>query len=219
MVELQAELRHKSFELSHLRVVMGERDGLLGQANAQVELLQDKMQVLRDRCQSLEAAAAAGGNASPAPTSSAIVVAAAGERGPPVDPEVVATLRREKALLTSRIQELDQQLQEARSTLAMVGQPHAFLLGQLSAAKARTEAAERRAAAERARAAEGERCIAELAAERDALKQDLDSLLTQRSSLDEMRRVVMRAVGGGGGGGSSALVIQGAGSTTTTILK
>jgi hypothetical protein len=44
-VELQADLRQKAFELSHLRVVMGERETLLAQSGMQVELLQEKMQV------------------------------------------------------------------------------------------------------------------------------------------------------------------------------
>ena len=44
-VELQAELRAKVFELGHVRMVLGEKEGLLGQANMQVELLQEKMQV------------------------------------------------------------------------------------------------------------------------------------------------------------------------------
>ena len=42
---MQAELRNKSFELSHVRMVLGEKEGLLGQAGMQVELLQEKMQV------------------------------------------------------------------------------------------------------------------------------------------------------------------------------
>ena len=45
VVELQADLRQKSFELSHVRMILGEKEGLLGQASIQVELTQEKMQV------------------------------------------------------------------------------------------------------------------------------------------------------------------------------
>jgi hypothetical protein len=45
VVELQSDLRQKTFELGHLRVVMGEKEGLLGQTNMQIDLMQEKMQV------------------------------------------------------------------------------------------------------------------------------------------------------------------------------
>ena len=41
VVELQADLRQKSFELSHVRMVLSEKQGLLDQASMQLELTQE----------------------------------------------------------------------------------------------------------------------------------------------------------------------------------
>eukprot|EP00955_Chlamydomonas_euryale_P118296 366530-Chlamydomonas_euryale.AAC.2 len=81
------------------------------------------------------------------------------------------------------------------------GQPHAFALEKLGEANARCEELSRDAGALRSllasRSADAERA----ALERDALRADLDALLTQRAALDAMKAAVVRALGGGGGGG------------------
>ena len=120
-------------------------------------------------------------------------------------------------------------LQEARACLALVGQPHAFLIEQLSVTKARAGEAEARCEAARVQLSERGAEAAELASERDALRRDLDALLVQRAGLDRMKQLVMRAVGanGGGllppggaaGGGVAPFLIQGTGAHgLTTIL-
>ena len=100
-------------------------------------------------------------------------------------------------------------LQEARACLALVGQPHAFLIEQLSVTKARAGEAEARCEAARVQLSERGAEAAELASERDALRRDLDALLVQRAGLDRMKQLVMRAVGANGGGGGGGLLPPG----------
>jgi hypothetical protein len=54
VVEVQAELKQKAYELSHLRVVLGEKETLLSHAHLQADMLQGKMDILRERCRELE---------------------------------------------------------------------------------------------------------------------------------------------------------------------
>ena len=43
--ELQAELKQRSFELSHFKMVVAEKEALLQRTAMQVDLMQDKLQV------------------------------------------------------------------------------------------------------------------------------------------------------------------------------
>ncbi|GLC34009.1 hypothetical protein PLESTB_000828200 [Pleodorina starrii] len=54
VVALQTELKQKSFELSHFKVVVTEKEQLVGRTNMQNELLQDKLSVLMDKYRALE---------------------------------------------------------------------------------------------------------------------------------------------------------------------
>ncbi|GIL63803.1 hypothetical protein Vafri_17794 [Volvox africanus] len=54
VVALQTELKQKTFELSHFKVVVAEKEQLVGRTNMQNELLQDKLSVLMDKYRALE---------------------------------------------------------------------------------------------------------------------------------------------------------------------
>ncbi|GAX82397.1 hypothetical protein CEUSTIGMA_g9825.t1 [Chlamydomonas eustigma] len=203
VVELQADLRQKAFEVSHLRVVMGEKEGLLAQSGMQVELLQDKLQVLRERCYALEAAQ----SVTPHPVTSSVKTVPSESERPgralsedagalAVHATALAALKKEKAELLSRISDLELRLQAAEVSLSKVGQPHAFLLQQLTDAKNKVEVAEQRSQVAKAKMVELESQLQQVRDERDAMRNDMDAVLTHRAGLEEMKRVVMRAVGG-----------------------
>ena len=147
VVELQADLRQKSFELSHVRMVLSEKQGLLDQASMQLELTQEKMQVLRDRCQVLEAqggsgrgggvktlalqAYAAGGDDDtrglrdsdgPARGGAMVLAGGGGGGGGGIHAEALSTLRRDKAELVVRVATLEAQIRVRLSGL-VVGDP------------------------------------------------------------------------------------------------
>ncbi|KAF5840547.1 hypothetical protein DUNSADRAFT_16345 [Dunaliella salina] len=54
MVELKAELKQRAFELSHIKVVLGEKEAMLQRSNLHNEMLQEKAQVGLDRCRAVE---------------------------------------------------------------------------------------------------------------------------------------------------------------------
>ena len=142
VVELQADLRQKSFELSHVRMVLSEKQGLLDQASMQLELTQEKMQVLRDRCQVLEAQggpvgrgggaktlalqAYAGGDDDtrglrdsngPARGGMMILAGGGGGGGGGIHAEALSALRRDKAELVARVATLEAQIRVRLSGL------------------------------------------------------------------------------------------------------
>jgi hypothetical protein len=109
-------------------------------------------------------------------------------------------------------------MQEAQGLLTLVGQPHAYLIEELSSVKSRAADSEAAAAAARALLAELQGQVSDLALERDALRRDLDTVLTQRAGLNKMKQIVMRAVGAGGGGISAGVGGAAAVSAATPFL-
>ncbi|KAG1656632.1 hypothetical protein FOA52_008637 [Chlamydomonas sp. UWO 241] len=240
-MELQSDLRHKAFELGHLRVVLGEKEGLLAQTSMQLDMVQDKIVVLRERCTQLEAESIggrSGGGGSGAQRGSMLALEASpggsGSNAIAASPssqhaEELAGLRAGKAHLEARLAKATRSLADAQAALSLVGQPHAFALEQLGAAKGRCAEAEEQVKSLRAALSAKAAEAADLFSQRDGLKSDLDALLTQRGSLDAMRALVVRALGGGAGSSvgtgagapssSAGLLLTGQGApASTTIL-
>lgn len=156
--------------------------------------------------------------------------AAGGVAAEAVRAAALEAVRKERSALQDRVAALQGQLAEARGALDLVGQPHAFLLQQLSTARAAERDAWAAAQAAQVAAAQREREAADAASERDALRRDLDTLLLQRQGLDKVKQLVMRAVGAGGtlgfgaqgsGGaftGGGPVMLQGLGAAGTTTI-
>jgi hypothetical protein len=229
VIELQAELKSRAFELAHTRVVMGEKESLLAQSQAQVDLLQDRVQVMRDRVKELEVQEVSKRGLLSSPDIGTArdqlggAVQAGGNQGTflsAVDQSFeVEMLKKEKERLQLEVVRLLKALQECRASLDAVGQPHSFLLAQLSAAKAKADEVTKKLEAAESRVATLERSSSELGSENGALKRDLEILLQQRSSLDSMKKLVARTLGIGGAAPlppQSGVMITGSG---TTILS
>lgn len=97
--------------------------------------------------------------------------------------EALAVVRVQKQHLEAQVASLQRELQDAKSALELVGQPHAFLLEQLAAAKGRAREAGGQAEALRGQLAARDAWVAALELEREGLQRDLDVLLVQRSSM------------------------------------
>ena len=227
VIELQAELKSRAFELAHTRVVMGEKESLLAQSQSQVDLLQDRVQVMRDRVKELEMLEV---NKRPVLSDvnsvrDQVVVQPGGSAQSTflsaVDQSFeVETLKKEKERMQAEVARLHKALQDCRSSLDAVGQPHSFLLAQLNAAKQKADEAARKLEVAQSRVVSLERSSSELALENGALKRDLEILLQQRSSLDSMKKLVAKTLGIGGAAplpSQSGLVIAGQGSGTTIL--
>jgi hypothetical protein len=200
--------------------------------------------VLRNRCHALESEALALGASGvkaaalrPPLPSSERADDSQGERDAAarvfgsVHEEALAAVRAQKQQLEAQVDSLQRELNEARGALELVGQPHSFLLEQLAAAKAKAREAGELAEALRGRLAQRDGQVAELSLEREGLQRDLDALRAQRSSLDQMKQLVMKAVGASGagftdglGGHSGAtrggsMLLQGVGTSATSIVE
>ncbi|KAL6754707.1 hypothetical protein V8C86DRAFT_311837 [Haematococcus lacustris] len=222
-IELQTELKQKAFELSHFKVVVGEKESLLQRLKMQAELLQDKLQASMDRCRVLEAEAAtltvlqqraptpaqqpdAHGSmalaASEAVPGSGVGVSGKGAQ------ELVAqvlTLQRqlgnatqEKEAVIAKLAALDAELARATEQLRLVGQPHSFLLRELSAAQAAKQQMEEQAVAaqnalkvaKRDLTAENDR----LTSQCSSLRADLDMLLAQRGQMEGLKALLVKSL-------------------------
>ena len=199
VIEMQAEIKSRAFELAHTRVVMGEKESLLAQSQAQVDLLQDRVQVMRDRVRELELLD------SKRPASDIVVrdqtasIRTQDNHFSAADQSyVIESLKKEKERMQLEVTRLTKSLQECRSSLDAVGQPHSFLLAQLTAAKAKADEANKKLEAAESKVQSLEGSSKELVLENGALKRDLDLLLGQRSSLDSMKKLVTKALGFGG---------------------
>ncbi|GFR42699.1 hypothetical protein Agub_g3621 [Astrephomene gubernaculifera] len=223
VVSLQTELKQRSFELSHFKVVVAEKEQLVGRTNMQNELLQDKLAVLMDKYRALEvehnshvnralAAAAAAVAASGGQTrgsaaaaqeggGAAAAAAAGGEGGSGAATTKLhvelALLKQERDSLAREVELLQGRLAAAQDSLRLAAQPHAFLIEELEAIKQRATQAETKAAALQVALTARNQEHDALKAERDALRGDLDGLLAQRAALEGMRAVVVRALAGG----------------------
>ncbi|GLI65968.1 hypothetical protein VaNZ11_009654 [Volvox africanus] len=223
VVALQTELKQKSFELSHFKVVVAEKEQLVGRTNMQNELLQDKLSVLMDKYRALEvehntqlnktlaaaaeAVAASSGSGGGAASNvaaaadnavAAIIAAAANPGALPVKMQVdMALLKQERDALTREVEHLSGRLAAAHASLRLASQPHAFLLEELEAVKLRATQAETKVAALQVALAARSNEVQAVTAERDALRSDLDGLLAQRQALEGMKAVVVKAIAGG----------------------
>lgn len=116
IVELQSEAKTRAFELSHLKVVVGEKEGLLARANLHIDMLQEKLQASMERYRALESdvavaqrtGAGGGGGALallPAPAGLASAVTAVGGGGglSPEHEARLSALRKEKEALTLQV--------------------------------------------------------------------------------------------------------------------
>ncbi|GIL63802.1 hypothetical protein Vafri_17794 [Volvox africanus] len=223
VVALQTELKQKTFELSHFKVVVAEKEQLVGRTNMQNELLQDKLSVLMDKYRALEvehnaqlnkalaaaaeAVAASSGSGGGAASNvaaaadnavAAIIAAASNTEAPSVKMQVdMALLKQERDALTREVEHLRGRLAAAHDSLRLASQPHAFLLEELEAVKLRATQAETKVAALQVALAARSNEVEALTAERDALRTDLDGLLAQRQALEGMKAVVVKALAGG----------------------
>ncbi|KAJ9530521.1 hypothetical protein QJQ45_012545 [Haematococcus lacustris] len=221
-IELQTELKQKAFELSHFKVVVGEKESLLQRLKMQAELLQDKLQASMDRCRVLEAEAATltvlqqraptpaqqpDDHGSRALAASEAVPGSGGGVSGKGAQELVAqvlTLQRqlgnatqEKEAVIAKLAALDAELARATEQLRLVGQPHSFLLRELSAAQAAKQQMEEQAVAaqnalkvaKRDLTAENDR----LTSQCSSLRADLDMLLAQRGQMEGLKALLAAA--------------------------
>ncbi|KXZ51870.1 hypothetical protein GPECTOR_11g306 [Gonium pectorale] len=222
IVALQTELKQRSFELSHFKVVVAEKEQMVGRTNMQNELLQDKLGVLMDKYRSLEVEH--NSHLNKALAAAAEVVAAGGAvrtggggthsgdgggspgnggrtivlTGAPAKMQVdMAMLKQERDSLSREVEHLTGRLAAAHDSLRLASQPHAFLLEELESVKLRAAQAETKAAALQVALTQRSHEVEALSAERDALRSDLDGLLVQRQQLEGMKAVVVKALAGG----------------------
>ncbi|KAG2423380.1 hypothetical protein HXX76_015346 [Chlamydomonas incerta] len=220
LVALQTELKQRSFELSHFKVVVAEKETLVGRTSMQNELLSDKLGVLMDKYRSLEVEL--NSHLNKALAAAAEVVAGGGVgRGEdggggeggggrygggggggivaaPAKLQVdLALLRQERDQLARQVEMLTGRLTAAHDSLKLASQPHAFLLEELESVKLRCAQAETKAAALQVALQQRGHEAEALQAERDALRADLDGLLAQRQALEGMKAVVVKALAGG----------------------
>ncbi|KAG2490608.1 hypothetical protein HYH03_011000 [Edaphochlamys debaryana] len=213
LVALQTELKQRSFELSHFKVVVAEKEQMIGRTNMQNELLSDKLSVLMDKYRGLEVEHNSHVNRTLA--AAADVVAANGVRSyyeggegggsgalalaaAPAKVQVeLAMLRQERDALAREVEHLHGRLTAAHDSLKLASQPHAFLLEELEAVKLRAVQAETKVAALQVALQARSNEVDALSAERDALRGDLDGLLSQRQALEGMKAVVVKALAGG----------------------
>ncbi|MEW5302596.1 MAG: hypothetical protein WDW36_005365 [Sanguina aurantia] len=209
--ELQSELKQRSFELSHFKVVIGEKETMLGRANMQLELLGDKLSVALDRvrCMDAEQSTAMARAALSAATSTATALGGPGMRGPglpdqPGGPAAAALqvelllLQQEQGRLLGRISVLEERLRSAREVLQLASQPHAFLIAELGTGRELLRAAEAQALTLTATLQARQDECSQLGMEVGSLRQDLEMVLGQREQLQGLKQVVMRALGATG---------------------
>ncbi|KAJ9530398.1 hypothetical protein QJQ45_000772 [Haematococcus lacustris] len=202
-----------------LQVVVGEKESLLQRLKMQAELLQDKLQASMDRCRVLEAEAATltvlqqrAPTPAQQPDAHGSIALAASEAVPGSGVGVsgkgaqdlvaqVLTLQRqlgnatqEKEVVIAKLAALDADLARATEQLRLVGQPHSFLLRELSAAQAAKQQMEEQAVAaqnalkvaKRDLTAENDR----LTSQCSSLRADLDMLLAQRGQMEGLKALL-----------------------------
>ncbi|KAG2434529.1 hypothetical protein HYH02_012196 [Chlamydomonas schloesseri] len=216
IVALQTELKQRSFELSHFKVVVAEKETLVGRVSMQNELLSDKLTVLMDKYRSLEVELNSHLNKALAAAAEVVAGAGRGEDGAgggegghggsggggiivaPAKLQVdLALVRQERDQLARQVELLTGRLTAAHDSLKLASQPHAFLLEELESVKLRCAQAETKAAALQVALQQRGNEVEALQAERDALRADLDGLLAQRQALEGMKAVVVKALAGG----------------------
>ncbi|MEW5310456.1 MAG: hypothetical protein WDW38_002253 [Sanguina aurantia] len=220
--ELQSELKQRSFELSHFKVVIGEKETMLGRANMQLELLGDKLSVALDRvrCMDAEQSTAMARAALSAATSTATALGGPGMRGPPglsdqqgalpllhckwscwcysrsvLFPSCLPQLFQEQGQLLGKISVLEERLRSAKEMLQLASQPHAFLIAELGTGRELLRAAEAQALTLTGTLQAREHECSQLGVEVGSLRQDLEMVLGQREQLQGLKQVVMRALG------------------------
>ncbi|KAF6252466.1 hypothetical protein COO60DRAFT_1704276 [Scenedesmus sp. NREL 46B-D3] len=104
-------------------------------------------------------------------------------------------LAREKADMQGKLSKAQAAVQKLHSQLQLVGQPHDFLLAQLSAAEAAASQAQEQLEAAQDALRQRDEQAREAAAERAALRRDLERILRERGTLDSMRRLMGSLVG------------------------
>jgi len=197
MVELKAELKQRAFELSHIKVVLGEKEALLQRSNLHNEMLQEKAQVGLDRCRAVEGDLAASGglrSAIGAPGGSAALQVAHEMEELRIQKQ---KLQQEVKMLQAQLTKMGEELAAARETVKLTGQPQSFLLEQLQTAKRTREQLEAQLATVQAAFQAKEQAAAQCAKDRDALKADLDVLLQQRGQMDSLKSMLMHKLQGG----------------------
>ncbi|WIA18914.1 hypothetical protein OEZ85_003586 [Tetradesmus obliquus] len=124
-------------------------------------------------------------------------------------------LAREGAEMQGKLSKAQAALEKLHSQLQLAGQPHGFLLTQLAAAEAAASQAQEQLAAAQDALRRRDEQAREAAAERAALRRDLESILRERGTLDSMRRMVGSLVGSPAGAAAAAAGIGAVGGQPT----
>lgn len=103
-------------------------------------------------------------------------------------------LEAEQAQLSTKLDKAQAAVEKLHQQLSLVGQPHSFLIKQLAAAEATAAATQAELTAAKEALSAREAQSSGVAAERAALRRDLEKLLRERGTLESLRQVVASAM-------------------------